>query len=134
MNDAKALWLAIRKHPGEGTPKLVLADWYEENGRPEMGLAIRWCVARGKWPRAHVFLSGGKYPRLYTRHGWVSPRYYMNGRANRDVVPVAIFTSLPHNRRQDLICARVFYYSAELAVRDLAAALFAVRTACEVPA
>jgi uncharacterized protein (TIGR02996 family) len=34
VNDELALLAAIEEHPGEDTPRLVLADWYDEHGPP----------------------------------------------------------------------------------------------------
>jgi uncharacterized protein (TIGR02996 family) len=41
MSDEKALLAAIREHPHEDTPRLVYADWLQENGQPERGEFIR---------------------------------------------------------------------------------------------
>ena len=41
MSDRLALTEAIRSHPGDDTPRLILADWYEENGDPARGEFIR---------------------------------------------------------------------------------------------
>ncbi len=41
MSDEKALLAAIWKHPHEDTPRLVYADWLEENGQPERAEFIR---------------------------------------------------------------------------------------------
>ncbi|MBN9120938.1 MAG: TIGR02996 domain-containing protein [Planctomycetes bacterium] len=40
-SDGAALFRAIREHPREDAPRLVYADWLEENGRPERGEFIR---------------------------------------------------------------------------------------------
>lgn len=49
--DAATLWAAVRAAPDDDTGKLVLADYLEENGDASTGYALRWCVARGHWPR-----------------------------------------------------------------------------------
>ncbi|HJZ55950.1 MAG TPA: TIGR02996 domain-containing protein, partial [Gemmataceae bacterium] len=41
MSDEKALLVAIREHPHEDTPRLVYADWLQENGQPERAEFIR---------------------------------------------------------------------------------------------
>lgn len=41
MNDIRALTLAIASQPDEDTPRLVAADWYDENGQPERAEFIR---------------------------------------------------------------------------------------------
>lgn len=120
MNDAKALWLAIRKHPREDTPKLVLADWYAEQGDLLMENALRWCVARGKWP---FVLKYAVWTRQTTKPG-------------RDYLPRSVFLALP--RRRDGIPIEHFHSmswrTAEGAIRALGQALARLRAACEVPA
>ncbi len=41
MSDEKALLAAIWEHPHEDTPRLVYADWLQENGQPERAEFIR---------------------------------------------------------------------------------------------
>jgi uncharacterized protein (TIGR02996 family) len=41
MSDERALLAAIWEHPHEDTPRLMYADWLEENGQPERGEFIR---------------------------------------------------------------------------------------------
>ncbi|MCE9562679.1 MAG: TIGR02996 domain-containing protein [Planctomycetes bacterium] len=41
MSDEKALLSAIWEHPHEDTPRLVYADWLQENGQPERAEFIR---------------------------------------------------------------------------------------------
>jgi uncharacterized protein (TIGR02996 family) len=41
MNDHDALLHAIGEHPEEDTPRLMYADWLEENGRPERADFVR---------------------------------------------------------------------------------------------
>lgn len=41
MSDEPALLAAIRAHPNEDTPRLMYADWLDENGRPELAEFIR---------------------------------------------------------------------------------------------
>ena len=41
MSDEKALLTAIWEHPHEDTPRLVYADWLQENGQPERAEFIR---------------------------------------------------------------------------------------------
>ena len=37
--------------PAADTPKLVLADYLDEHDDPRTAAALRWCVARRRWPR-----------------------------------------------------------------------------------
>jgi uncharacterized protein (TIGR02996 family) len=62
MSDRRALIEAIRRHPDEDTPRLVLADWYEENGD----------AARGEFIRVQCELArldpiSDRYPELHVR-------------------------------------------------------------------
>ena len=41
MSDEKALLAAIWEHPHEDTPRLMFADWLQENGQPERAEFIR---------------------------------------------------------------------------------------------
>lgn len=41
MSDEPALLAAIRAHPDEDTPRLIYADWLDENGQPERAEFIR---------------------------------------------------------------------------------------------
>ena len=41
MSDEPALLVAIRAHPDEDTPRLIYADWLDENGRPDRAEFIR---------------------------------------------------------------------------------------------
>jgi uncharacterized protein (TIGR02996 family) len=41
MSDEKALLAAIWEHPHEDTPRLLYADWLQENGQPERAEFIR---------------------------------------------------------------------------------------------
>jgi uncharacterized protein (TIGR02996 family) len=62
MSDRQALIESIRFNPDEDTPRLVLADWYEENGDPERGEFIRvQCELARTDPTAE------RYPELHAR-------------------------------------------------------------------
>src|SRR5215471_15158597 len=41
MSDEKALLAAVWEYPHEDTPRLVYADWLQENGQPERAEFIR---------------------------------------------------------------------------------------------
>jgi len=62
MSDRQALIEVVRANPEEDTPRLVLADWYEENGDP----------ARGEFVRVQCELASldpasDRYPNLHVR-------------------------------------------------------------------
>lgn len=46
-SEGDSLLAAIREHPEDDTPRLVFADWLQEQSRPER---CRYCDGRGKWP------------------------------------------------------------------------------------
>jgi uncharacterized protein (TIGR02996 family) len=48
MNDHDALLRAIGEHPEEDTPRLMYADWLEENGQPERADFVRNQIALGR--------------------------------------------------------------------------------------
>jgi uncharacterized protein (TIGR02996 family) len=48
MNDHDALLRAIGEHPEEDTPRLMYADWLEENGQPERADFVRNQVELGR--------------------------------------------------------------------------------------
>jgi uncharacterized protein (TIGR02996 family) len=48
MNDHDALLRAIAAHPEEDTPRLMYADWLEENGQPERAEFVRVQVELGR--------------------------------------------------------------------------------------
>src|SRR5262245_11162441 len=48
MNDHDALLRAIGEHPEEDTPRLMYADWLEENGQPERAVFVRAQVERAR--------------------------------------------------------------------------------------
>jgi len=62
MSDRQSLIEALRRQPDEDTPRLMLADWYEENGD----------VARGEFIRVQCELArldpaDARYPELHVR-------------------------------------------------------------------
>jgi uncharacterized protein (TIGR02996 family) len=51
MNTGDALLRAIAAQPDEDTPRLMYADWLDENGQPERAEFIRVQVAHSTFPR-----------------------------------------------------------------------------------
>ena len=51
--DGDALFRAICEQPWEDTPRLVYADWLEENGQPERAEFIRFQCEFPKWDSSH---------------------------------------------------------------------------------
>jgi uncharacterized protein (TIGR02996 family) len=62
MSDADALLRAIVRHPGDDTPRLVYADWLDENGRAEEAEFLR-----GQCRLAAAEPSEPRYPELLDR-------------------------------------------------------------------
>jgi uncharacterized protein (TIGR02996 family) len=62
MSDRHALIEAIRDNPDEDTPRLVLADWYEENGDTARGEFIRV-----QCELARLDPTSDRYPELHIR-------------------------------------------------------------------
>ncbi len=63
MSDGDALLRAILAHPGEDTPRLMYADWLDENGRAAQAAYIRWnCKPHFRHP----------FPRVSYRR-WFAP-------------------------------------------------------------
>lgn len=120
MTDGKALWKAIAARPGEDTPKLALADWYEEHGDGRMSHALRWCVARRTWP-----LHG---PR---RSLWIR----QVSRPGRNHLPAVVFDALAPRAdgTPPALLSWDSWRSPEAAIRALAKSLAKLRSACEVP-
>jgi uncharacterized protein (TIGR02996 family) len=50
-DEQRALWTAIRAHPDDDTPRLVYADWLQENGDEPRAEFIRVQCALAKLPR-----------------------------------------------------------------------------------
>lgn len=50
MTHEDAFLADILEHPEEDAPRLIFADWLEDNGRAERATVLRWCVANGRWP------------------------------------------------------------------------------------
>lgn len=65
-----ALWAAVEAEPDDDSPKLVLADYLDENDdAPKLSLALRWCVKRNKWPED----SGPNRNDYLKRYWWLGP-------------------------------------------------------------
>lgn len=123
--DKAALWAAIGQHPGEDAPRLALADWYGEHGRPDMLHALRWCVRRGKWPR--------QTPKG-TRAVWYgmsrAQSRWLTRVGEAHCLPGVVAGLFPVTRQKG---AEMRFASLEEAVEHLAAALEKLRLAYEVP-
>ncbi|HVL11075.1 MAG TPA: TIGR02996 domain-containing protein [Gemmata sp.] len=57
MTDGDALFAAVLAEPDEDTPRLVYADWLEENDRPTRAEFIRVQVAAARAPTREVLAS-----------------------------------------------------------------------------
>jgi uncharacterized protein (TIGR02996 family) len=57
VTDGDALLAAIRAHPDEDTPRLVYADWLDENGSPARARFIRDMIDPEKKRRSHITME-----------------------------------------------------------------------------
>ncbi len=74
--ESDALLAAVLAAPEDDAPRLVYADWLDENGRPERAQFIRLQVERSRLPRfdPHREVLTRLADRLFDRHGadWVA--------------------------------------------------------------
>jgi uncharacterized protein (TIGR02996 family) len=76
MSDEAALLAAIMSHPDEDTPRLVYADWLDENGASERAEFIRLQIglARGTLPGRQRGTAEKRCRALEKTHGdWLAP-------------------------------------------------------------
>jgi uncharacterized protein (TIGR02996 family) len=75
MTDETALLFAVREDPEDDTPRLVLADWLEENGKHERAEFIRVQCQLARLPYPAPSLLKVRERALIERHGfaWVGP-------------------------------------------------------------
>jgi uncharacterized protein (TIGR02996 family) len=71
MSDHAGLLRAIEEAPYDDSPRLILADWYEDHGDPERAQLIRLQVSRAARE------SGGEAWRRY--FGWLHPDHHDSG-------------------------------------------------------
>jgi hypothetical protein len=64
------LWAAVRDRPGDDGLKLVLADACAEAGDGVTERALRWCVAKKKWPNDRGDQEIAKATMDAGRYGW----------------------------------------------------------------
>lgn len=63
MNDYALLYQSVLDHPTEDTPKLVLADWLDKNGRHKEAQRFRWMAEDGTGPHIWSDISCHGSPR-----------------------------------------------------------------------
>jgi uncharacterized protein (TIGR02996 family) len=64
MSTERGFQADIDEHPGDATPRLVYADWLEEQGRPDEAFCQRWMAKHGKHP------GDRRGPRIQARYSW----------------------------------------------------------------
>jgi uncharacterized protein (TIGR02996 family) len=93
VSERDALLAAIAAHPDEDTPRLVFADWLDENGDPERAEFIRVQIARaqnadgkGALPAAEVAALAARERALLERNRdrWLAPLRALNAYSRRD--------------------------------------------------
>jgi uncharacterized protein (TIGR02996 family) len=122
--DFAALWAGVLRAEGDSLPKLVAADWLDENDRPTEAYALRWCGARGLWPERL-----GSLFRLSRSEWWAWRDPLSMNRIAR--LPVALWTVVsghPLRRRQ-----MHSFLSPWDAVSVLARGLELLRESFEIP-
>jgi uncharacterized protein (TIGR02996 family) len=110
----------IGERPGDGTPRLIYADWLEEQGRSDEAFCQRWMAKHGKHP------GDRRGPRIQARYSW---GWWPEGmpdypRAPRHAqLPLLVFLALPKARYE---VGHRYYpgrQEAEAALRKALAAL-----------
>ena len=86
MIELEAMEGAMLYRPGlkpDWLPRLAAADWYEENGRPDMAACLRWQVAHKKRPLGNSEWS------------WYNAAYVCTGTDPESDLPDEVFRALP---------------------------------------
>lgn len=102
MSDRAALVASVASRPDDDLPKLVFADWLEENGDPERGEFVRLSVAAYRdaagFPLATDQAKHARLRELFTAHHrrWLQPVYDALGQ------PLPAFASRPAADRWNL--------------------------------
>lgn len=101
MSDRASLVAAVAAAPDDDLPKLVFADWLDENGEPERAEFIRLSVAHAReltaFPPAPDPDKAARLGELFlaNHRAWLRPVYEPLG------LPVPHFTPPPRDRRGD---------------------------------
>jgi uncharacterized protein (TIGR02996 family) len=111
----------IGERPDDGTPRLVYADWLEEQGRPDEALCQRWMAKHHKHPGDR---SG---PRIQARYSW---GWWPEGMADdpaapqHATLPLLVYLALPKAR---FYVGHLYYPGRKEAEAALRKALTALR-------
>jgi uncharacterized protein (TIGR02996 family) len=95
MSPEKGLLADIDERPADGTPRLVYADWLEEQGRADEAFCQRWMVKHGKRP------GDRRGPRIQARYAW---GWWPEGMADdpkapqHGTLPLLVYMALPKAR------------------------------------
>jgi uncharacterized protein (TIGR02996 family) len=65
-----AFFLMLDEHPGDSVTLLALADWYEEQGRPEGAACVRWVVRNVRYPFRYRRDGGLSVSGVEWHDGW----------------------------------------------------------------
>jgi uncharacterized protein (TIGR02996 family) len=96
MTHDEAFLAAILEAPDDPTPRLVYADWCEENGKPDFAYALRWMLARGLAP-AHL-PQRKLWPWMWFRASPLGGADWVKREKRRHqpaIMPVLLFDLLP---------------------------------------
>ena len=117
---------AVEADPSLPGPKLVYADWLEEDGNDALAFAYRWAAKRGKWPNGLTHGAIVHYKHAQYTHAWAT--FNSVGSQEHYVLPDIVYNLCPHahwwSGRE--------YRSAADAMRGLAQALERLRCLLEV--
>jgi uncharacterized protein (TIGR02996 family) len=95
MSPEQGLLADIDARPADATPRLVYADWLEEQGRADEALCQRWLVKHGKHP------GDRRGPRIQARYAW---GWWPEGMADdpkappHATLPLLVYLALPKAR------------------------------------
>ncbi len=95
MSVEKGFQADIEERHADGTPRLVYADWLEEQGRADEAFCQRWMVQHGKRP------GDRRGPRIQARYAW---GWWPEGMADdpqapaHATLPLLVYLALPKAR------------------------------------
>jgi uncharacterized protein (TIGR02996 family) len=92
MSVEKAFLSEIDERPGDGTSRLVYADWLEEQGRSDEAFCQRWMA------KHHMHPGDRSGPRIQARYSW---GWWPHGMADdpkapkHATLPLLVYLALP---------------------------------------
>jgi uncharacterized protein (TIGR02996 family) len=68
--EAEAFLRSIAAKPGDGLPRLIFADWLDDNGHHNAAAGQRWAAKHGKYPRPSGEVVADPGVGHHTAGGW----------------------------------------------------------------